>query len=64
MGHLPKDCLAVNKQIERKLNLHAHSKDYKIRSFACSTVETYFINIFLYREYEINLKRGTKFIWM
>lgn len=64
MGHLPEDCLAMNKQKERQLNLHAHSKGYKIRSPKCSTVETYFISIFLYREYEINLRRDTKAIWM
>jgi len=60
MGHLLKDFLAMSKQKERQLNLHAHSKGYKIRSSECPTVKTCFINIFLYREYEINLKRKGK----
>lgn len=64
MGHTPKDCFAMKNQEEKQLNLHAHSKSYKSRSAECTTVEMYFISIFLYREYEINLKRDTNVIWM
>lgn len=59
---LTKDCLAMNKQKERQLNLHANSKGCKIRSSGRSTVKTFYY-LFLYKNMKLVL-RNTKAIWM